>query len=170
MKKLLCSLVLSILPISCVSSARTWHVSNVDNVVRKEVIAATMVYLEKMWERWPISFSINAVGTDGLIEINFISKGNTIGTAAPGMKKLRGPHFGVFYKFMHENGRFMTDKQQGEWLALVISHEVAHTYGVYIHNEHANCIMNATVPRSNGVWCGKTIKHLDRVLGLKQNK
>ena len=123
-------------------------------------------WLDIIWERWPVTFQLEPGGTDGVIEVTWISHGNTVGRAIPGMTKLKGPCFGIFYKGMKERN-YLSNSQLGKWLALVVSHEVAHAYGVYFHHDGSPCIMSKNVPRVHTNWCQKTSDHFDKVLGVR---
>lgn len=162
-------LIVLLLLASCVSPARTWHVDNVDSCADQEVIDVAMAWLPLIWERWPVEFKIEPTGTDGVIEVSWIEWGNTIGRALPGCRKLKGPFFGIFYKGMKERNN-LSNESLGQWLALVISHEVAHAYGLYLHHDKVPCLMNKNVPRRIDIlWCDKAIKHFDKVLGVKKD-
>ena len=160
-------IIIMLLIASCItSSARSWHVEDVDNAVSEKILQSCLNNLDSIWSRWPVSFKIEPIGTDGLIEINYITYGNTntIGRAYPGAKRLKGPNWGIFYKRMELGSRNMTDEQMGLWLANTISHEIGHAYGLIVH-EGCNCLMNSIVPKNATGWSTKSIKHLDDVLG-----
>jgi len=149
---------------SCVASARRWHVDNVNNAVSKHSMEVAMIYLEMAWGRWPqVSFTMTPDDkTNGVIEINNIEgKGTTLGRAMFGSSYLRGPYQGVFSKYI--NDLKLDDQQTGRYLAVVISHEIGHAYGIMFHIE-SNTIMHATSgPATPLVWDKSDQDYLDNV-------
>jgi hypothetical protein len=133
--------------------------------MREDVVMVAMIHLDYIWNRWPISFTISPSNTDGVIEINAIDKGKTLGRAYSGARNLRGPWFGVFSKGIMSKQN-LTIAQEGKLLALVISHEVGHTYT--LKHVDSDTIMNAIIPWSRPmVFDPEQVKYLDEVLGMK---